>query len=99
MGAKLKQNISDIVTLAADEIPKIRTFISHARHLKASAELIAYLWCIGLKRSRTTLGTTTQIGFRSAILPLERRYRDDRYFSMKWLNVSFAIDTLFSDVK
>ena len=52
MGAKLKLNISDIFTPAADEIPARRTFISRVIHLKASSEIISDLWCIGLKRSR-----------------------------------------------
>ena len=43
MGAKLKRNISEIVTPAADEIPARGTFISHAIHLKASDKLIADL--------------------------------------------------------
>ena len=66
---------------------------------QASAEVIADLWYIGLKRPQATLGTTTQTGIRSAMLVLERRYRDDRVFSMCWLNARFATDTLFSDVK
>ena len=40
MAVKLKRNISDMFTPAADEIPLRRTFVSYARHLKASAELI-----------------------------------------------------------
>ena len=51
MGAKLKRKISEIVTPSSDEIPSRRTIISHARHLKASAELIAGLWFIGIKIS------------------------------------------------
>ena len=62
MGAKLKRNISEIVTPAADEIPLIITLICHVRHLKASAELIADLLCIFLNIYRETLGATTQIG-------------------------------------
>ena len=99
MGANLKRKISEITTPANDEIPARRTFVSHARHLKASAELIADLWCIGLKRYKATLGTITQRGIRSEILPSARRYRADRVFSMRWLNARFATDTLFSDVK
>ena len=99
MGAKLKRKISEITTPANNEILARRTFISYARQLKASDERIADLWCIGLKRSQATLGATTQRGIRSTILPLARRYRDDRVFSMRWLNARFATDTLFSDVK
>ena len=81
LGANLKQNISEITTPANYEIPERRTFVSPARHLKASAGLIANLWCIGLKRSQDTLGATTKRGIISAILPLARRYRDYRVFS------------------
>ena len=98
-GAKLKRKISEITTPANDEIPSRRTFVSHARHFKESAELIDELWCIGINISQATLGATTQRGIKSAILPLARRYRADRVFSMRWLNARFATDTLFSDVK
>ena len=60
MVTKLKCNISEIVTPSADEIPERRTFISHMRHLKASAGLIAdrsietpsNTWCHYSKRSQ-----------------------------------------------
>ena len=99
LGAKLKRKISEITTPANDEIPAIRTFVYHARHLRASSELIADLWCIGLKIPQAKLGATTHIGIKSAILPLARRYRSGRVFSMRWLNERSATDTLFSDVK
>ena len=67
--------------------------------MKASAELIADLWCSGIKNSQATLGVTSQRRVRSAALPLARRYRSDRVFSMRRLNALFATDTLFSDVK
>ena len=78
MGANLKRKISDIITPAANEVLVKRTFISHARHLKASYKLISDMWCIVQKRSHETLGDTTQIRLRLAILPLARRYRADR---------------------
>ena len=56
------------------------------------------LWYIGLKISQATLGATTKMGIRYAILPLSRRYRADRVFSMRRLNARFATDNLFSDV-
>ena len=98
MGAKLKWKISEITTPDNDEIPARRTLVSHSRHLKASSELIDDLWCIGLKRSQATLGTTMQRGIRSTILPLARIYRADRVFIMSRLNAQFATDNLFSDV-
>ena len=99
MGAKLKRKISEIITPANDEIPSRRTLIYHVRHLRASAELIADLWYIGLKRSQDKLGATTKRRNKYAILTLASRYRADRVFSMRWSNVRFVTDTLFSDVK
>ena len=40
LGDKLKRKISEITNPANGEIPEIRTFVSHARHLKASANKI-----------------------------------------------------------
>ena len=94
-----KWKISEITTPANDYILVRRNFVSHARRLKASAELIDDLWCIILKRSQATLDATTQRGIRYAILTSARRYRPDRVFIMRGLNARFATDTLFSDVK
>ena len=99
LGANIKREISEITNPSNDEITARKTFVSHARHLKASAEMIYELWCIGIKRSQSTLGANTKRGIRSAILPLERRYRSDRVLSIRRLNVRFATYTLFSDVK
>ena len=81
IGAKLKRNISEIVTPAADEITAIRTPHPKSRHLKESSELIADMWCIGLKISRATLGATNQRGVRSDTLPLARGYKVDIFSS------------------
>ena len=78
-----------------DDIPVRRTFVSYSRHNKISAESIAELWCIGIKRAKDTMNTTTQRGTRSAILPISRRYRADRRFTMKRLNGKFSSDTLY----
>ena len=99
MGAKLKRNISEIFNPAADEIPTRRTFVSYARHLMATYDLIADLWCIVLKISQAMIGATSQRKVKLYILPLTRRYRYDKVFSMIRLNAHFLTDTLFSDVK
>ena len=89
MGAKLNRKISEIINLSTDDIPARRTFISHARHLNVSSDLFEDLWYIFLKRDQATLGATTQRGVRLAILPLSRRYRAVRLFSMKWQTLCF----------
>ena len=83
----------------SNDIPSRRTFVSTERHRKASAESIAELWGIGLKRAYATLDATLQRGTRSAILPISRRYRSDRIHGMKRLATKFATDTIYPDEK
>ena len=99
MGINMKRKLSEITTPAIDDIPARRTFISHSRHKKATAEILSELWCIGTKKAAATIDATTQHGTRSAILPLSRRYRADRVYSLKRLNARFATDTLYSVIK
>ena len=80
-------------------IPARRTFVSHPQDLKASAELIADLWYIGIKKAKSPLEAATQRGTRSAILPHSCMYRSDRVYSWNILNARFAIDTIFSDIR
>ena len=99
---ELKERIIKSVELEPrhhEDVPSRRTFVSTERHNRLSAESIADLWCIGIKRARNTINTTTQRGIRSAILPLSRRYRSDRRYNMKRLNGRFATDTLYAEVK
>ena len=62
------------------DIPTAKTFKSKERHPVVSPESIADRWYIGKRNSKQTYKVTTQKGFRSAILPLSRRYRVDRHF-------------------
>ena len=73
--------------------------MSQSRDLKASAEVIADTWCIGVKKVKTTLESNNQRGTRSDILTLSRRYRFDRVYRLKRLNARFAKDTIFLDIK
>lgn len=82
-----------------DFIPARRSYVSHERHSKVSAETLSERFLIGLPRARATLKATTQHGVRSAILPLARRYRDDRRFSQRRLMAKFATDTLYAPTK
>ena len=68
------------------------------RHWKASAEVIEDRWFIGLKIAQATIGATTQRGVRLDILPLARRYKADKHFSMRRINARFATDIVL-DVK
>lgn len=50
-------------------------------------------------QAQRTLRGTTQQGMRSAILPISRRYRAARMFSVNRLNGKFATDTAYGKVK
>ena len=69
------------------------------RHSKISAETLSERFLIGLPRARATLKATTQHGVRSAILPLSRRYRDDRRYAQRWLLGKFSTDTFYATTK
>jgi Reverse transcriptase (RNA-dependent DNA polymerase) len=81
------------------DIPGRRTFVSDERHSKINAEALAEKFGISIPRAQRTLRVTTQRGVRSAILPISRRYRADRMFSVKRLNGKFATDTAYGKVK
>ena len=81
------------------DVPSRRTFVSTDRHKKATIDQIADKWCIGPIKARNTIRVTTQRGTRSAILPISRRYRADRYLNEKRLNSKFATDTIWADTR
>lgn len=82
-----------------NDIPIKNSFVSFDRHKKATAETLAENWCIGLIKAKATLSATTQHFKRSAILPISRRYRADRFYNMKRLNGKFSTDTIWADAK
>jgi hypothetical protein len=81
------------------DAPGRRTFISDERHCKVNAQVLAERFGISIPRAQRTLRVTTQRGVRSAILPISRRYRADRIFSVRRLNGKFATDTAYGSVK
>ena len=84
--------------LDTNDIPRIRTYVSHDRHSQVSAENIAEKLGIGIDRANHMLRVTRQRGTRSAILPLGRRYRADRMYDVKRLEGKFSTDTLYGKV-
>ena len=51
--------------------------ITQERHQKLTPEYIAQKWNIGLNTANNTIKVTTQLGFRSALVPLTRHYCTD----------------------
>ena len=87
------------VAYGMNDIPGKSSFVSHERHNKLSAEALAENWCIGIIKAQSTLGATTQHFRRSAILPISRRYRADRFYELKRLDGKFSTDTIWADIK
>ena len=95
-----RQRMSQVETVYDQlDTPARRTFVSDERHLKVSAELIAERFGIGPLRAQKTMRVTTQLGVRSAILPISRRYRADRVFGVKRLKTKFATDTAYGKIR
>lgn len=93
--------INEVLHLDADlhDKPVRKTFTSTERHLKITAEALSERLGIGIARARKTLHATLQRGTRSAILPLERRYRADRRYEMRRLKGHFSTDTAYFPCK
>ena len=94
LGSNMTRRLCSISTQAVSDITARREFGSHSRHLKTSAELIADLWFIVIKKGKETLDTTTQRCTISAILLLSRKYRAGRVYILKGLNARFPTYTL-----
>lgn len=70
---------------------------------KRSAEIdpnqLARSWDISLEKARQTLRVTTQNFTRSAMLPLSRRYRADRFYERPAFRATLYTDTVDAHVK
>ena len=82
-----------------DDIPNKGSFKSTKRHNDISEDVLAENWCIGPIKARSTLKATTQNFKRSTILPINRRYRTDRFYKIKRLDEKFATDKIWADTK
>ena len=77
------------------DIPFPSTFISTKRHTDVTPNDLSERWLIGSEQAKQTMESTTQHYVRSAILPLSRRYRTDRYFYRNKLSGTFAADIYY----
>ena len=77
-----------------------KNVLTKDRHHQITPELISRKWGCGLLIARNTLNCTTQLGVRSAIGPLTRRYRTD-ILQLHYcrLNTTFYTDTMFAKSK
>lgn len=92
-----------ISTMNIDEntvdVPTRRTFVSHDRHTRVTADTLAERFLSGPGQAAATLKATLQRGLRSAILPISRRYRADGMYSVKRLMGKFSAHTLWGTVR
>ena len=95
--AKISSRLSKISSYDEnfEDLPTRQSYTSNDRHSKITAELIADRFAIGLQTARATMKATLMKGTRSALLPLSRRYRSDRIYSIKRLQGKFSTDTLY----
>jgi len=70
--------------------------VSSGRHHRVDEDSLASKWLISRKAARRTLNATTQLGLRSARMPLSRQYRPGELMLRhhQCLNVSMYTDTL-----
>jgi hypothetical protein len=94
-----KQQAKQIAMISSIDVPPIKNFVSTKRHSDITAADLSHQWRIGIKKAQDTLDTTTQRFSRSALLPISRRYRNDRMFNRKYLNHQFAADLYMDRTK
>lgn len=75
------------------------TFQSEERRSDVSPESLADRWMISVETAKKTLKHTTQRFLRSALLPLSRRYKADRIFSLPRLQGEWFTDTVVGTEK
>jgi Reverse transcriptase (RNA-dependent DNA polymerase) len=78
------------------DLPSTRGFQSKNRHSQCTPEDLSNLWQIGLETAKKTLNVMTHLAVRSAVLPLARRYRTDRFFRKPHSHGKFYTDTMFA---
>ena len=90
-------SIMSVGVESKNDVNELSTFESSDRHTDVTASDLSQRWLIPIATASKTLKETTQIFLRSAILPLTRRYRADRMFSMKTLDGQWSTDTIDSN--
>jgi hypothetical protein len=86
--------------LATVERMEIMAVRSKTRKFTLSAEKLAQRWSISLEAAQRTLQATTQRFIRSALDPIDRRFRTQQaQFRYNRLNTRFYSDTMFSNTR
>ena len=88
-----------ISAIALDDVPTPRTFVSKELNSAVTATKLSKQWIIGLAQATATSKSNTQNIFRSAVLPLCRRYKADRLYHLPHLPGDWYNDTLHGCTK
>ena len=75
------------------------TFMSQDWKSFVDPDSLSDKWLIGRQQAQQTIQVTTQRGIRSAVLPLSRHYRADRFYKHKRLDGHFYTDTYYARSK
>ena len=97
-----KENTTQQVYLADDQIYTMkdismpRTFLYKNRHSSTTSEDLSEIWGLSISQDALTLKSTTHKMTRSAIMPLEQRYRADQMFEISGMHGTMSTDTMES---
>ena len=83
-----------IETHVQRDLPNPRGFQSRDRHTDVSMEELSNTWGIGLSVAKDTLSVTSQRATRSATMPLSRRFKAARQYTIPVLDCRFYSDTV-----
>ena len=88
--------ISDLIRHEEEqeELTASKKFSSKQRHLAVDAATLGEHWGINIAQAALILKATNQKYMRSALLPLDRRYRVDHMFGQKTFNAHVYTDTM-----
>ena len=78
----------------------VNAISTRERHTTVTPENLTRLWGCGLETSKKMIKQTTQVGVRTALHPLHRRYRvDQAHLNRRRLMSHFYMDTLIAKTK
>ena len=99
-GDGLAERPDDSLCTTTDEDRLVFAMSTKDRGPVITKEILAKRWGIGLDTAHRTLTSTTQVGIRRVLHPVERRYKTKQsHLRFPTLNTRFYTDTMFSTSK
>ena len=89
--------VNDDFLQGLESCVRVSTIQTKSRHSEIKAHELALRWGIDIETAERTLKAATQLGVRSAIHPLHRRYRTKQLqYRYNQLNTKLYVDVFFS---